>query len=461
MVQAFCLGEEFSIDLICDMDGRCLEAVPRSMIESKGGETIKGESLDDPALRTAAVRVAEALGIKGPACVQCFRDGDDYLVTDVNARFGGGFPVHVASGGGYPDIVLALARGERTEPRLGAYRAGVIMVRYLSQVILERDGADALAPGSGRIGPAHAARRLKLVYSRAVAAGGADDVEIALGVYVRRVVRRWWIVLAAIVVAVAISLAGTSSGSTRYRAQTLISLGTPYTATGGAAITSAFCTSPIAPATLIKQDEIREVAERAAGLEVGELKGHASSQAVAGAVTKLNFTPAVNIIVQGPWKGTTTARASVALAEQVRDTCSTYAGERLKTTEARLARELEEQDTLSDRFAGAQKLLADVQADKSLSATERALAATVAANTLSNVIQRQNQLDQFIGDDQALVQQIRNVELTQIITRGKATKVTAGGKSASLGVAIVLGAIAGIALALLSYVVAPTRRKGT
>ena len=292
-------------------------------------------------------------------------------------------------------------------------------------------------------------------------AGGADDVEIALGVYVRRVVRRWWIVLGAIVIALAIALAGTSSGSTRYRAQTLIALGTPYTATGGAAITSAFCTSPIAPATLIKTDEIREAAERAAGLKTGQLKGHASSQPVAGAVTKLNFTPAVNIIVQGPWKGTTTAKASIALAERVRDACSAYAGERLKTTESRLARELKEQDTLNDRFGGAQKLLSDVQADKSLSGTERALAATVAANTLSNVIQRQNQLDQFIGDDQALVEQIRNVELTQIITRGKATKVTAGGKGASLGVAIVLGALAGIALALLSYVVAPTRRRET
>ena len=114
-----------------------------------------------------------------------------------------------------------------------------------------------------------------------MAAGGEDDVEIALGVYVRRVLRRWWIVVAAIVVAVAISLAGTSSGSTSYRAQTLISLGTPYTATGGAAITSAFCTSPIAPAQLIRTDELREAAERAAGLEVGDLKGHASSQPVA------------------------------------------------------------------------------------------------------------------------------------------------------------------------------------
>lgn len=292
-------------------------------------------------------------------------------------------------------------------------------------------------------------------------APGADDVEIALGVYVRRVVRRWWIVVAAVAIAIAIALAGSSSGHTKYRAQTLISLGTPYTATGGAAITSAFCTSPIAPATLIKQDQIREAAEKKAGLPPGALKGHASSQPVAGAVTKLNFTPAVNIIVQGAFKGDTTAKAADALAEGVQTACSTYALKREATTKGRLDRELKEQADLGKRLDQAQTLLSKVQADSGLSATDRLLAATVAANTLSNITQRQNQLDQFIGDDQSLLEQVRYVELTQIITRAKATKVTAGGNSASLGVAIVLGALIGIALALLSYAVIPTRRRET
>jgi hypothetical protein len=294
-----------------------------------------------------------------------------------------------------------------------------------------------------------------------VAAGGADDVEIALGVYVRRVVRRWYVVLAAVVVAVIIAAAGSSSGHTTYRAQTLISLGTPYTATGGAAITSAFCTSPIAPATLIKQDEIRIAAERAAGLKAGQLQGHASSQPVAGAVTKLNFTPAVNIIVQGSFPGDETAKAADALAKGVQAKCGVYADERLKTTQRRVDRELSEQKVLSTRLAQAQTTLAKVQADTSLSPTQKLLAGTIAANTLSNVTQRQNQLDQFIGDDQSLLEQIKNVELTQIITHAEAAQVTAGGNSASFGVAVVLGLIAGIVLALVSDAVIPSRRKET
>jgi len=32
MVQAVCHGEEFSIDVFCDLDGRCLNAIPRTMI---------------------------------------------------------------------------------------------------------------------------------------------------------------------------------------------------------------------------------------------------------------------------------------------------------------------------------------------------------------------------------------------------------------------------------------------
>jgi len=146
MVQAVCLGTEFSIDVFCDLDSRCLAAVPRTMIESKGGESIKGMTIRDTELIEFGCRVSEALRIIGPANVQCFREPNGELqVTDVNPRFGGGFPLPTAAGSRYPELALALAGGERPEPRLGDFREGIVMTRYFAQVILE-DAGGGLEP---------------------------------------------------------------------------------------------------------------------------------------------------------------------------------------------------------------------------------------------------------------------------------------------------------------------------
>jgi carbamoyl-phosphate synthase large subunit len=141
MVQALCSGEEFSIDVFCDLSGRCLAAIPRTMIESKGGESIKGMTIKDEQLIDFGRKVSEALGIIGPANVQCFREPDGGLaVTDVNPRFGGGFPLPTAAGSRYPELALALANGEQPAPRLGEFREGVVMTRFFAQVILEESG---------------------------------------------------------------------------------------------------------------------------------------------------------------------------------------------------------------------------------------------------------------------------------------------------------------------------------
>jgi carbamoyl-phosphate synthase large subunit len=156
MVQAVSLGEDFSIDVFCDLDGRSVGAVPRTMIESKGGESIKGMTIKDEDLIAFARTVAEALRIIGPANVQCFREPDGQLqVTDVNPRFGGGFPLPTAAGSRYPELALALANGETLEPRLGDFREGVVMTRFFSQVILE-DAEGALEPVQAEAVPGEA-----------------------------------------------------------------------------------------------------------------------------------------------------------------------------------------------------------------------------------------------------------------------------------------------------------------
>jgi carbamoyl-phosphate synthase large subunit len=146
-VQKVCAGAEFSIDVFCDLESRCLNSIPRTMIESKGGESIKGMTIKDEDLIEFGRVVAEELGIRGPANVQCFRVADGrHEVTDVNPRFGGAFPLPRAAGSRYPELALALACGERPEPRLGDFREGVVMTRFFSHLSLTDPGNGILEP---------------------------------------------------------------------------------------------------------------------------------------------------------------------------------------------------------------------------------------------------------------------------------------------------------------------------
>jgi carbamoyl-phosphate synthase large subunit len=134
-------GPEFSIDCLCDTDGVCLNAIPRSMIESRGGESVKGTVLADSDLVELGRAVAEGVGARGACMVQAFRDPELGLrVTDVNVRFGGGYPSHMygaLAGQTYPELVIRLAAGERIAPHVGDFRAGVTFARYYWQLELD------------------------------------------------------------------------------------------------------------------------------------------------------------------------------------------------------------------------------------------------------------------------------------------------------------------------------------
>ncbi|MEJ7797645.1 MAG: ATP-grasp domain-containing protein [Solirubrobacteraceae bacterium] len=141
MVQRLMGGPEFSVDVLCDLDGRCLNAIPRTMLESRGGESIKGQVIYDRELIELARRVAESFGFRGPGTIQMFRDPQVGLgITDVNPRFGGAFPAPMYAaldGRTYPELIVRMARGETVEPHVGEFRSGLHFTRYYEQLELD------------------------------------------------------------------------------------------------------------------------------------------------------------------------------------------------------------------------------------------------------------------------------------------------------------------------------------
>ncbi len=155
MIQRAMGGPELSIDCLGDSNGNCLNAIPRSMLESRGGESIKGTVVEATDLVELGRTVMEALRVRGPATIQVFRDPElGVRITDVNTRFGGAFPAPALAalpGRSYPELIVRMAAGENVPPHVGEYRRGVTFTRYYWQLELDSDlrptGHDILPGG--------------------------------------------------------------------------------------------------------------------------------------------------------------------------------------------------------------------------------------------------------------------------------------------------------------------------
>lgn len=140
IIQEEMTAPEITVDALFDFEGRLLHYVPRRRLKTRAGESIQGVTLREAGLEAWLVEVlglAGGLGARGPLTLQAFLTEDGPRLSEINARFGGGFPLAHAAGGDYPAWLVQLARGEAVAPRLGEYQAGLTMTRYHTELFLE------------------------------------------------------------------------------------------------------------------------------------------------------------------------------------------------------------------------------------------------------------------------------------------------------------------------------------
>jgi carbamoyl-phosphate synthase large subunit len=145
MAQQLALGTEFTMDVLTDLDGRLVNVVVRERIKTRGGESIIGVTVARPDLWEWTARICAAMPFRGPVTIQCFDDGaGTVLFTEINARFGGGYPLADAAGADYVGLVARMCLGEAVAPRIGTYRTGLAMSRYDRSVYFDlAEGAAA------------------------------------------------------------------------------------------------------------------------------------------------------------------------------------------------------------------------------------------------------------------------------------------------------------------------------
>lgn len=130
VVQEHLAGYEVTIDLFGDGTGFLAAAVPRRRLKIRGGEVERGMTIDDEQFLPWVRKIAEKFKPYGPINVQCFVTDAGPVFTEINPRFGGGYPLADAAGAMFPELVVKLIRGEPLQSRLGMYQRGLIMARY-------------------------------------------------------------------------------------------------------------------------------------------------------------------------------------------------------------------------------------------------------------------------------------------------------------------------------------------
>ena len=142
VIQEYAEGQEFTLDILADLGGKVINVVPRERIEVRAGEINKGKTVKEEKLIEYGKIIVKELGGIGPITIQCFKKGDEIKFTEINPRFGGGYPLSFAAGANYPELLLRMVLGEKVVPRLGEFEENLIMLRWEDAVFIKEGNLD-------------------------------------------------------------------------------------------------------------------------------------------------------------------------------------------------------------------------------------------------------------------------------------------------------------------------------
>ncbi|MCC8162111.1 MAG: ATP-grasp domain-containing protein [Lachnospiraceae bacterium] len=139
MIQEYLHGQEIGVDCYIDMQSRELLSVfSKKKLVMRAGETDKGVSFRDPALFALVERFVRESGFTGQIDIDLFDCDGVYYISEVNPRFGGGYPHAYEAGVNHMKYIVQNLAGQANEPQIGDYEDGLVMMKYC-EIMLRRE----------------------------------------------------------------------------------------------------------------------------------------------------------------------------------------------------------------------------------------------------------------------------------------------------------------------------------
>lgn len=270
-----------------------------------------------------------------------------------------------------------------------------------------------------------------------------------MSTYAERVLRRWYIVVLAMIAGAGVVLLhGVGRSTGQYDATATVYLGQPQAVGGGQAVSQ--FTNGAAVQKLITSDAALAAAAKASGERVQSLHGRitahllSSSQTTTSGQKTTSGATYYQVEAQGPWGGRKAGIIANTLAIRLRDAANVFVDAKTRQLRILIASEQQTLAKLQQANAQARQLITRTLQNGS-SSTDALLAATLLSTNTTTINETQTDL----SNNRLLLASADHFESASVTTRGVGHSVTARTRRSSLVVGVFVGLIVGVGLALI------------
>ena len=131
MVQEYLDGQEIGADVYIDLiSGEVVSIFTKKKIKMRAGETDKAVSFKEDRLFELIEKFVKEAGFRGQIDIDLFEKNGEYYISEVNPRFGGGYPHAYEAGCDHIQLIRNNLQGKINEKRIGEYDENVYMMKY-------------------------------------------------------------------------------------------------------------------------------------------------------------------------------------------------------------------------------------------------------------------------------------------------------------------------------------------
>ncbi len=131
LIQEFLDGQEIGADVYVDpISKKVVSIFTKEKIKMRAGETDKARSFKDEKLFDLITDLVEKIGYEYMIDMDIFKVGNDYYISEINPRFGGGYPHAYECGVNFPRLIINSMNGKKNKNEIGNYEENIYMMKY-------------------------------------------------------------------------------------------------------------------------------------------------------------------------------------------------------------------------------------------------------------------------------------------------------------------------------------------